>query len=258
MMSTLRTLIGAEARLFLREPMSVGFGVLFPTVIMLVLGAIPALREPSPEFGNLRFVELWAPTSLVMGLGIVGLQHIPAVVAQYREAGVLRRMSTTPVHPAALLAAQLVVAAAAIVVSASLVILSAWLVLDVPLPRHPLPFLLAFVLGFGAMLALGMLIAALAPNARTATGLATIAYMVTMFAGGLFLPRFLMPEFLVRMGEYTPPGVQALTDAWSGHEGLSVALGIEAAGAPQAWQLAIMALLAVVAGGAAAKLFRWE
>lgn len=257
-MSALRTLIVSETKLFLREPMSVGFGILFPTVLMLVLGAIPALREPSPDLGNARFVELWAPTSIVLGLGIVGLQHIPAVVARYREDGVLRRMSTTPVHPAAVLVAQLVVATAAVVVSAALVILSAWLVLDVPLPQHPLAFTVVFVAGFGAMLAIGMLIAAVAPNTRAANGLGQVAYLATMFAGGVFLPRFLMPDLLVRLGEYAPPGIQALTDAWSDQAGIAAALGTEVAGPPQALQVAIMALVGLVAGVAAAKLFRWE
>jgi ABC-2 type transport system permease protein len=257
-MSPLRTLIVSETKLFLREPMSVGFGILFPTVLLLVLGAIPALREPSPDLGNARFVELWAPTSVVLGLGILGLQHIPSVVARYREDGVLRRMSTTPVHPAAVLVAQLVVAMAAVVVSAALVIVTAWLVLDVPLPQHPVAFTAAFVAGFGAMLAIGMLIAAVAPNTRVANGLSQVAYLATMFAGGVFLPRFLMPELLIRLGDYTPPGIQALTDAWSDQAGIGVALGTEVTGPPQALQLAIMALVAVVAGGTAAKLFRWE
>lgn len=257
-MYALRKLTVAEAKLFLREPMAIVFGVLFPTVLLLGLGAIPALREPSEEFAGARFVEFWAPTALVLGLGIVGLQHIPGVVATYRERGILRRMSTTPVHPGKLLAAQLIVALTAAVVAAVLLVVSAWLVLDVPLPRHPFGFAAAFVLGFGAVLAIGMLIAAVAPTSRAATGLATVAYMVTMFAGGVFLPRFLLPEFLVRVGDYTPPGVQALLDGWSGDAAVSAAVGAGSAGPPDLAQLGIMALFVVVAGGAAAKLFRWE
>ncbi|ROO51137.1 ABC-2 type transport system permease protein [Micromonospora sp. Llam0] len=251
-MSALRKLTVAEAKLFLREPMAVVFGVLFPTAILLGLGAVPALRQPSPEFGGVRFVELWAPSALVLGLGIVGLQHIPVAVAGYRERGILRRMSTTPVHPGTVLAAQLIVALAAAVVAAVLLIVSAWLVLDVPLPRRPVGFAAAFLLGFGAILAIGMLIAAVAPTARVANGLATVVYMVTMFAGGVFLPRFLLPDFLMRLGDYTPPGAQSLLVGWSGD---AVA---GAAGSAQLLRLGIMALIAVAAGGAAAKLFRWE
>ncbi|MEU5551845.1 ABC transporter permease [Micromonospora sp. NPDC047793] len=251
-MSALYRLTVAEAKLFLREPMAVVFGVLFPTAILLGLGLVPALRAPSEEFGGVRFVELWAPSALVLGLGIVGLQHIPSAVATYRERGILRRMSTTPVHPGTVLAAQLIVALAAAVTAATLLIVSARLVLDVPLPRHPFMFAVAFLLGFGAVLAIGMLIAAVAPTSRAATGLATVVYMVTMFAGGVFLPRFLLPDFLMRLGDYTPPGAQALLLGWSGDAVAGTAAS------PQLLQLGIMALVAVVAGAAAAKLFRWE
>ncbi|WP_205855657.1 ABC transporter permease, partial [Phytoactinopolyspora endophytica] len=220
-MYALQKVVLVETKLFLREPMSVIFGVLFPTALLLGLGAIPAMREPSEEYDGARFVEAWAPTALVLGIGILGLQHIPAVVASYRENRILRRMSTTPVHPATLLVAQLVVVLAAAVAAAVLLIGASWLVLDVPPPESPLWFAAAFLIGFGAILAIGMLIAAYAPNTRVAGGLSMTAYMLAMFVGGVFLPRFLMPEFLVRLGDYTPPGVQALLDSWSGDEAVA-------------------------------------
>jgi ABC-2 type transport system permease protein len=256
-MSTLSRTTLVEAKLFLREPAAVIFGVLFPTVIVLVLGAIPTLREPSKEYGGARFVELWAPSALVLGIGIVALQHIASVLATYRETGILRRLSTTPVHPAQLLLAQLIVALVAVAGAGTLLVVSAWLVLDVPLPRHPWTFVAAFGVGFAAVLALGALVAAVAPNARIAGGLATLLYMVMMFAGGVFLPRFLMPDALVRWGDYTPPGVQGLLTAWSGDPAVLAAVDA-GAGAPQAVQLAVMAGVAAVAGLAAARLFRWE
>ncbi|WP_046469131.1 ABC transporter permease [Allosalinactinospora lopnorensis] len=257
-MSTLVKLTAVEGRLFLREPMAVIFGVVFPTILLLGMGAIPVLREPSPDFGGARFVEFWAPSALVLGLGILGVQHIPATIATYRENGILRRMSTTPVHPGKVLAAQLIVALAAAAAAAGLLVVAAWLVLDVPLPEHPWWFTLAFVVGYGALLAIGILIAAVTPNVRTANGFAMLAYMAFMFLGGVFLPRFTLPDVVVRIGDYTPPGVQALLDAWFGDTGAATAVGVETAGPPQLAQLAIMALIAVAAGAVAAKLFRWE
>ncbi|WP_117214480.1 ABC transporter permease [Allorhizocola rhizosphaerae] len=257
-MSTLWKTTVVETKLFLREPKTVLLGMLLPTAILLLLGAIPILREPSAEYGGARFVDFWAPTALVMALGMLGLQHIPAAVAAYRENGVLRRMSTTPVHPATVLVAQLIVALAAAVAAAAVLILTAWLVLDVPLPRHPLGFVAAFVAGFGALLAIGMLIAAVTPNARMANGVSILVFMLVMFAGGVYLPRFLMPEALVRMGDYAPPGVQALLETWSGDTATAAMGGAQAAGHLQPLQLGIMVLITVGAGWAAAKLFRWE
>ena len=251
-MHALLRLTVAEVKVFLRDPISVCLGVLFPAALLLGLGAIPALREPAKEFGGRPFVEAWAPAALALGLGIIALQQIPVVVATYRERGVLRRMSTTPVHPSAMLAAQLLVALGAAVVAGALVVASAWLALDVPLPQRPLEFVASFVVGFGALLAVGTLIAAVAPSLRLATGLATFAYVVAMFAGGVFLPQFLMPDALVRVSAYVPPGVQALLESWSGVAATTTA------GAPLMLQVGIMALLAAVVGGAAATLFRWE
>lgn len=257
-MSTLLKTAYVEGRLFLREPLSVGFGVVFPTVILLGLGAIPALREPSGDFDGARFIELWTPTALVIGLAILGLQHIPVVLATYRENGVLRRVSTTPVHPGVLLVAQLLVALVAAIVAVTVLIVSAWLVLDVPPPQHPLRFAVAFLLGFGALLAIGLLLAAVAPNARVASGLAMVTFLLVMFASGVYLPRFLLPGFLVRLGDFTPPGVQALLEAWSDDAAVATATATGTAGSPQLLQLGTMALIAVVAGVAGARLFRWE
>lgn len=246
-----------EIRLFLRDPGSALFGLLFPAGLLLALGAVPVLREPSPEFDGARFVEVWAPTALVLGIGIFALQHIPTVIATYREKGILRRVSTTPVHPATLLVAQLLVALLAAATAGAILAVSAWLLLDVPLPQHPGWFLAAFVIGFASLLAIGMLVAALARTAKVANGLSMIVWMVAMFVGGVFLPRFFFPEPLQRLGDYLPPGVQALQDAWSGNAAVAAAVGTTA-GPPQPLQLGIMAVIAIAVGWVAARLFRWE
>lgn len=259
MHSTLGRITAQEAKLFLREPIMVGFAVVFPTALLLALGAIPALREPAPEFGGLRFVDTFAPSALILGVGVLALQHVPGVVASYRERGILRRISTTPVHPGLLLVAQLVVALLAATVAAVLLILTAWLVLDVSLPQHPIGFAAAFVVGFSAVIAIGMVIAAVVPTPQLASGFSTLAYLVAMFASGVFVPRFLLPEPLIRVGEYVPPGVQALLDAWSDAPAGAVGEpGLASSGPPELFQLGIMAAIAVVLGAAAAKLFRWE
>ena len=256
-MLALRKIILTESKLFLREPIAVGFGILFPTFILLAIGSIPALREPSDEFGGARFVEAWAPSALVVGLGVVALQHIPAVLAGYREKGVLRRMATTPVRPATLLLAQLVVAFTAAAIAAVLVVATAWLMLDVPPPHQPVRFVTSFVVGFGALLAIGMFIAAAAPNERAANGLAVLTYMVTMFLSGAFLPRFAMPETLLKLSAYVPPGPQALVATWSDDPAVVTMAGQVESGSLLA-QLGVMVLVAVVAGYPAFRLFRWD
>ncbi|MFC8592938.1 ABC transporter permease [Streptomyces atroolivaceus] len=254
-MRALLKMVKVEMELFLRESASVIFGVLFPTGLLLGLGAIPALREPSPETGGLRSIDVWAPTALVFGMVMIAVQHVPAVIATYRERGILRRLSTTPAHPRSVLLAQMIVAFASVVVSAALMIFLAWAVLDIAPPERPLEFVVAFIVGYAALLGLGMISAAVARTSSAANQIGTLLFVALMFFGGAFLPRVLMPDVLREVGEFIPPGLQALTAAWSAEAGEVTAT---AGGQPLWLQIAIMAGIAVTASAIAAKLFRWE
>jgi ABC-2 type transport system permease protein len=254
-MRALLKMVKVEARLFLRDSATVVFGVLFPAGLLLGLGSIPALRESSPETGGLRSIDIWAPTALVFGMVMIAVQHVPAAIATYRERGILRRLSTTPAHPRSVLLAQMIVAFASVVVSAALMIFLAWAVLDIAPPERPLKFVVASVVGYAALLGLGMISAAVVRTSGAANQIGTFLFVALMFFGGAFLPRVLMPDVLREVGEFVPPGLQALTAAWSAEAGEVTAT---AGGQPFWLQLAIMAGIAVTASATAAKLFRWE
>ena len=115
----------------------------------------------------------------------------------------------------------------------------------IPLPRNPVGYLVAFGLGMASLFAIGLLLASLAPSARTATAIAIPMFFAVMFLGGVYLPRYLLPDILIRIGDFTPPGVQGLQDAWLG-------------AAPQVAPMLGMALIAVLVGAVAVRLFRWE
>lgn len=254
-MGALMKMVKVETKLFLRDSATVLFGVLFPSALLLGLGAVPALRESSPETGGLRSIDVWAPTALVFGMVMIAVQHVPAVIATYRERGILRRLSATPVHPRSVLLAQMIVAFASVVVSATLMIFLAWAVLDIAPPERPLEFAVAFVVGYAALLGLGLISAAVVRTSGAANQVGTLLFVALMFFGGAFLPRALMPEVLREVGNLIPPGLQALTAAWSAEAGEITA----AAGGQPFWpQIAIMAGIAVIASAIAAKLFRWE
>jgi len=171
---------------------------------------------------------------------------VPAVLAGYREQGVLRRLSVTPVSPATVLIAQLLVNLALAVVSSAVLVVLGRIAFGIPLPRHLLGFLAAFLVGVAALLAIGTLLAAIAPTTRAATALGMIGFVVVLFLGGVYLPRVLLPDAIARLGAYAPPGVQAVFDGWLG------------TAPPDPVHLLVMAGIAVVAAAAAARLFRWE
>jgi len=235
-----------EARLLTREPLMLFFSLAFPTILLTVLALVPALSEPAEDMGGVRFIDHFAPSVVVLTLALVALQGVPNVLAGYREQGVLRRLSVTPASPALILFAQLGLNFAMATISTMLVMAVGRLAFDIPLPHHMAGFALAFVVGIIALFGVGLIIAAVAPTTRAAGGMATVAYLLVIFFGGVMLPRFLLPDTITRLGAYAPPGVQALADAWTG------------SAPPQASHLLIMAGIAVLSAAVAARLFRWE
>ena len=185
------------------------------------------------------------PSLVVITLGTLGIQTLPIRLATYRENGILRRLSTTPAHPLRLLAAQLAVYLVTAVVALVLLVVVARVAFDVPLPRDPLAYLATFTLGMSSLFVVGLLLAAVAPSARVATAIAIPLFFAVMFLGGVYIPRAALGDALMHIGEFTPPGVQGLQDAWMGTP-------------PQLAPLAVMALVTVVGGALAARGFKWE
>ncbi|MFF1607789.1 ABC transporter permease [Amycolatopsis sp. NPDC058278] len=244
-MSTFTKITATETKLFLRSPLTAVVGLLLPSGLLLGIGAIPGMTKPSEAAGGYRFIDAWVPSLIVVTLAALALQSIPGAIATYREQGVLRRLATTPAHPANLLGAQLLIHVVVALAGIGLVLGLADAVYDVPMPKHPLVFLLTLVLGVVSMFALGLITASIARTAKSAGGLAMVSFVPIMFFGGVYLPRPLLPEVLRRIGDYVPPGSQALQDAWVG-------TGV------QPLQLVVLAGFAVFGTALAAKLFRWE
>ncbi|WP_422647212.1 ABC transporter permease [Actinoalloteichus caeruleus] len=246
-MSALYRLTATETRLFFREPMSVLFALAVPPALLVILGAVPSFREPVPDLGGLRVIDLYVPIIVALGVALFALTGLPQQFASYREKGVLRRMRTTPVRPLTMLGAQLLMSAALSVATVLVVLATARLVFDVGLPRHLAAHLAAYLLTISAMFAVGLLVASLAPSGRSAGAIGTVLLFPNMFFAGLWIPRDSMNDVLRTISDLTPLGaaVQSLQDATAGHW-------------PQATHVAVLLGWTLVAGGLAARYFRWE
>jgi ABC-2 type transport system permease protein len=244
-MTALAKLTVLEARLVLREPSSI-FGFVFPTILLTILGSVPYLRAPIPDFGGLRVIDIYLPILCGLALATLALNTLPGFLATYRERGVLRRLSTTPLHPVRLLTAQLVVNLVAAVLSIGLLVAVANVALHVAIPKQFLGFLITLVFLAASLFTIGLLIAATAPNGRGANGIGSLLIWPMMFTAGMWTPGF-TPEIIRRMGEFTPlgAGVRALQRTWAGSW-------------PQPQHLLVMAGCVVIFGLFATKAFRWE
>ncbi|WP_433168045.1 ABC transporter permease [Kribbella sp. CA-247076] len=237
----------AESRLFRREP-GILFWVLgFPPLLLVILGSIPSFRQPDDGLGGLRLVDVYVPILVLVALIVTGLQAMPPILTGYRERGILRRMSTTPVRPSALLTAQMGLNGAAAVLSALVCLTIGRLVFDVRLPREVFGYVVALLLTAAAALAMGALVSALARTARIATAIGTAVFFPCLFSAGLWLPVQAMPDLMRQVVVLTPFGAAAR------------ALDQASVGDWPAWShLGVLAAWAVVLSAAAARWFRWE
>jgi len=237
----------SELRLFLREPAQLFWILAFPSILVVILGSIPAFREPSAGLGGLRVIDLYVAIAVVLTLASLGLQVAPQVLATYREHGILRRLATTPARPASLLGAQLMMSLLTGFTSVLLVLLIGRLAFGVALPRQGAGFVVAFLVTACAVFAMGLFIAAVAPSGKAANTIGTLAFFPMMFFAGLWTPREVFPEALRRVADLTPLGAgeRAVQAAMSGQW-------------PTWGSLTVLVAYMLVFGLAAARLFRWE
>ncbi|MBT2226316.1 ABC transporter permease [Nonomuraea sp. NEAU-A123] len=244
----MRKLLFVETKLHLRQWPTMVFTIGLPLALLLGLGSIPDLGKPDPAMGGQRFIDTQLPAQMTL-LAVLTLacSVLPAVLVTYREQGVLRRMSTTPVPPGRLLAAQLIINLAIGTVSVFLLVVLGYVVLGAAMPKQLPGFVLVFLLGSAALLALGLVIASIAPTGKSAPGIGSVVMFPLMFVAGMWIPREVMPDALRVVSDYSVAGpfAQALRDTWAGH-------------APQPLHLIVMVAGLLVFGGIAIRLFRWE
>jgi ABC-2 type transport system permease protein len=237
-----------EAKLFVRDPIALFFGLVFPGLLLLLLGFFfPGFDEPSADLDGKTYVEIYAPIVLVLGMATVALVTLPPILGTYRQFGILRRFRTTPVHPARLLRAQLVVHTGVAIAAAAIAIGVAVVVFDVPFPQSAVWFAVSYVLAAASIFSIGLLVGAVAPTTVAGQAIGMAIYFPMLFFAGVWIPRSTMSDGLLRVSDLTPLGAaaQALEDSWFGIT-------------PSLTNLFVMAAWAVVLGFVAVRVFRWD
>ncbi|WP_432548682.1 ABC transporter permease [Kineococcus sp. SYSU DK004] len=245
-MSAFRSLARAEAVGVLREPTGVALVVLLPLGLLLGLGLLLDLADPlsTADRESAAFVPALAVALL---LGLVALVSLPATLALYRDSGVLRRLSTTPAAPGALLGAHLAVHLVLVVAATAALAVAALTVVGLPVPASPGTAVLVTALSALALFAAGLVVAALAPSARAGAALGPVLLVPVLFLSGAWVPLEVLPGWLEVVARHSPLGalVDGLLRAWAG---VPVA----------ASQLIAPAATAAVLSAVAVRTFRWE
>ena len=242
----LRTLTLTEAKLLWRNPAALFMAVAAPLAGVIVIGLIPGTRAPVKAFGGASVLQTYLPILIAFATVIMAVFFMPVTLATYRERGILRRMSTTPVTPRAMLGAQVAVNMGVQAAVTILVVVIAAAGFGTAVGQ-PLAFAVSFCLILAAAAALGMLVTAVSVTTRAAGAVGYVLFLALMFFSGLWWPRAEMPPVLRHVSGFTPlgAGVQALQDSAAGHWAHPLYYGV-------------LAGYAIVCGVLASRFFRWE
>lgn len=229
-------------QLNIRSPQAIAYGYLMPVFFLLAFGSV--FRGGSPllldQMGQLL-------TITILGSASIGL---PTTLVAERERGVWRRYRLLPVSTGSLLAGTLL-ARLVIVASAALlqIALARW-IYGTPLPLHPVGAVLGFLAVTGAFLALGLVLAALAPDVPSVQALGQCVFLPMIMIGGVGVPLAVLPAWAQALSGFMPGryAVETLQHAISAPEGLRGA----------GFALLALAIIGSASGVVGLRLFRWD
>ncbi|MFZ2420332.1 MAG: ABC transporter permease [Anaerolineae bacterium] len=247
-MKSLLKMTWMEAKLFLREPASAFFTLVFPLMYLFLFGSITG-NEPTPQFGGQRTIDASIPGLTAVIICVTGLMSTTMTMATYREKGILRRLRTTPVSPLVVLAAQVIVVFAMTCLGILLLIVAGKLVYHVRFEGNAFSMLAGFVLSSLSFFAIGFIVAGTMPTARTAWTVGMALLYPMMLLSGAFFTVELLPAAVQKVSAFMPLTyvVNLLRGLWVGEAWGKHLLDVGV--------LAGMLVLGIIVS---AKTFRWE
>jgi ABC-2 type transport system permease protein len=248
MLRGLRQLIWLEIKIFVREPLGVIGSVGIPVLLFVLLGRLVGPRVPATRDVP-RFVSADLPIFVSLLIAASAVLSLVAIIAIYREGGILKRLRATPLRPHTILTAHVVVKLLFTAVTLALTIAAGRRYFPVGAGVPLVSFTLALLFSTLCVLSLGFLIASVVPTARFAQPIGSLVFYPMLGLSGLFFPVEAMSPPLQLLARALPLtyAVSLMRGIWHG-EGWLAHLG----------DVAVLALMFGLCIAVSAKVFRWE
>ena len=173
-----------ETKIFAREPMGFIGTLAVPVVVFVALGRAfgAGSAATAPDF-DLPFNPAILAAILI---AISAVQSLVAIISIYREGGILKRLRATPLSPATILGAHVVVKLGFTTVSLALLLLAGKRLFPGVMEVNVASFAAAVLLGTFSILSLGFVVASLVPTARFAQPIgALVLYPMLALSGSM-------------------------------------------------------------------------
>lgn len=236
-----------ETKVFMREPMGFVGTLIMPVVVFALFGRMFSSRPPvGPRVTDAPFnVAILAAVIIAIN----AVQSLIAIIAIYREGGILKRLRATPLSPVTILGAHVLVKLAFTAVSLALLVLAGRRLFPGVMPVNVISFALAVLLSTLSILSFGFILASLVRTARFAQPLGAVVIYPMLMLSGLFFPLDTLPRAfgVIAYALPTTHAVQLMQGVWDG------------SGWGAHWMNAVaLVVLFVLFSAISTKVFRWE
>jgi ABC-2 type transport system permease protein len=235
-----------ETKIFMREPLGV-IGTIGVPILLFVLLRRMGRGAPPTTLPPLLSGDL--PILAALMVAVSAVVSLVAIIAIYREGGILKRLRATPLQPITILLAHVIVKLGFTALSLAALMLVGARSFG---PAGSVP-----VASFGAallfttlcLLSIGFIIASIVPTARFAQPLATLIVYTLLGFSGLFVAVDRMPPPMQAVARVLPMSyaVTLLRGIWNGEGWLAHGTSVAA-----------LAGLFLVATIISSRVFRWE
>jgi ABC-2 type transport system permease protein len=238
-----------EIKIFVREPLGLIGSVAVPVALFVVLSRVMGARTRIAASDLPRFVSIDLPILASILIVASAVLSLIAIIAIYREGGILKRLRATPLRPHTILTAHVMVKLIFTALTLGAMVLAGrrYYPVDAGVPLAS--FALALLFTTASLVSLGFLVASLVPTARFAQPIGTLVLYPMLGLSGLFFPVESLPPVLQTIARGLPLtyAVSLLRGIWHG-EGWSAHVG----------DVMVLTFLFALFMAIAARVFRWE
>lgn len=247
-MKALLQLSFTELKLAFRNFIYVFFAFIFPPMMLLLFGGMYG-NEPSAFYNGNGAIDVLTPAYMGMIMAVSGLMGLPLQLAEYRQHKVLKRFKATPVSTGTIMAPHFLVNGLLCILGTILLVLIGKIVFNLHFLGNLPSFFIAYLISVICIFSIGFLIAAVAPNSRSANAIAYLVYFPMLFLSGATVPLQVMPQVIVTISKFLPLTycVEILQGTWLGNP---LSDYIKA--------IVILLAVAIICIGGCIKAFRWE
>ncbi|MBP6773359.1 MAG: ABC transporter permease [Gemmatimonadaceae bacterium] len=242
-----------ELKIFVREPLGLAGTLAAPLLLFVLFSRLMKGDADAASATATSTTNAAAPFNVAilaaLLIAINAVMSLIAIMAIYREGGILKRLRATPLSPLTILSAHVVVKLVLTVLSLMLLIGAGKRLFPGAMTVPFVSFAAAVLLGSLSILSLGFLIASMVPTSRFAQPIGAVVLYPMVALSGLFFPLRDLPTWLQVVASALPTthAVALLQGVWDGS-------GWQA----HASDVVALALIFAVCSALATRWFRWE